>query len=397
MTKKEISGLIENVKALLPRFCTTYKWAAVLSDKRISGTDNVRRLRWWQFMLVSSAILVASTVAGFVAALHMNPLAMYSREAGDAADVMSQLSQTAQNVADEIQSATLGEAAFVFLGSIVTSVLGAYLIAAAHAFSGRDKAKRLEKINQSTFVISIVLVKFSLCWLLATVIAFLFRIAGFEVYFRRHDQAALVIIVLFALGSAYVWVWYERRRTFRLAAPVPKPAFAAGILAIGVLGAELWLAVAAGNLGKPSIRLTLSQQCDREACFAYLTGKNVEKSILDSTLRFQVKMNYLGSPPGHIESTHGYLDLQLAPTTASPGVVPIDPTTKQTVAIRNVHFFCPGGIVQTRQLAPVEANGTAILQLLKSRPGEDSAFVDTEIKGVLMPLFRLADGKCPKT
>ena len=153
---------------------------------------------------------------------------------------------------------------------------------------------------------------------------------------------------------------------------------------------SLW----ASNLYVPHLDISISPQCDKEGCFAYIRTQNVGKISIDAPLRFQVKLAYPNNLPGKEKYIYGTADILLSKKLDSAGVISLDPDSEEIAVVRKVTLTCKNESGAERNLIPAEATGQPVVHLQKYNQGGDRAVLEANLRGFLILLFRHAEGNC---
>jgi hypothetical protein len=168
-------------------------------------------------------------------------------------------------------------------------------------------------------------------------------------------------------------------------------------MAIAIPGVATQISLWMSDYYMPQLNVSIAPQCDKDKCFAFVKSQNIGNIVLDTPLRFSVKMAHLNEISHETQYTYGNAEITLAPTPAAPGVIDLDANKEQIVAVRTARLTCktePGGDGEAGNPAPIEGKGLASIHLKQRDEGKDRGAIPTSLKGYTILLFRHADGGC---
>ena len=385
MKPSEIEKIIENLANFARRLWKTYKWTAPLSPARLADIKNEKRLGWWSYCLTALVITVVVTIGGNIAAFRLNVLSMYSPPANDIAGVVSDINDTGHQVWSELETLSLGDAGLIALTTLSACFVGIRLIARVLHNPKKGRPHEL----QLTFLLSSALIKFSISWLIASLIATLFRYK-FEVAFRAHDQSLYTIFLFSVIFITLLGSHLERAWLFKLRKTDIRIALAGVMWATTVVAIEMTAASAIATDHEPSLVITVSQKCDQDACIVFVRPKHIKNHIIASKIRLQVNLLNLNDN----KKVTGWADIELSPTPFGPGALAISSAAEQIAFVRSVSFICPFDPKSMNSYIFSEATGNNLLHVFQSHYTNAVVMANFSVEGRRAPLFRLARATC---
>ncbi|WP_157126888.1 hypothetical protein [Burkholderia metallica] len=389
METSEIGKMIGNTALFFKRLYITYRWSTTLSRDRLSKVTNRNHLTWWTYTLVTSALATAVTIGGTIAVFRLNFLSIYTPHTDGIAGVVSDINQTSHKVWKELETLSIGDESLIF----ATSTLLCFLAIRLFAKFLRPPKKEIDIETQITFIISSTIIKFSIIWIILSLILMVLR-PLLEIQFRKYDSFIYFSFVTSTATITLISSIFERRNILKLKSSNTFLTIAGIVCAMTSIAAETSLASAIAANSMPSFEIISTQKCDPEACIVLIHSNNIDNQVIASKLRLRINLVALDGNTS--KNTTGLIDIELSPSASGPGALILDTKAEQIAFVRNVSFVCPFNLEAMKSHLVAELKGGGLLHVLQSSDTETMAMSDFEIKGNRESLLRLAKPTCVK-
>ncbi|WP_155623668.1 hypothetical protein [Burkholderia territorii] len=389
METSEIGKIIGNTAIFLKRLYITYRWSTTLSRERLSKAPNRNHLTWWTYALATSALTTAATIWGTIAAFRVNFLSIYAPHTYGTVGAVYDINQINHKVWQELETLSIGDESLIF----VTSTLICFFAIRLFAKLVRPSKRTANTETQITFIISSVIIKFSTIWIAVSLIAMALR-PLLEIQFRKYESAIYFSFIASTATITLASSIFERNRILKLKKSNTFLTVASIVCAMTSIAAESALASAISANNEPSFEIVVTQKCDHEACIALIHSNNIDNQIVTSKLRLQVSLAALDGKAS--ENMTGFIDIELSPSTSTPGTLVLNTKTEQIAFVRSISFVCPLNSESMKLHFASELKGNGLLHVLQSRDADAMALANFEVKGNRNSLLRLAKPACTK-
>ncbi|WP_175884528.1 hypothetical protein [Burkholderia sp. BCC0044] len=211
MKTSEIGKMIGNTAIFFKRLYITYRWSTTLSRERLSKVKNRNHLTWWAYALVTSALATAITIWGTIAAFRLNFLSIYSPHTYGIAGAVFDISQINHKVWEELETLSIGDESIIFAASTLICFCAIRLFAKLL----RPSKRMVDMEIQITFIISSIIIKFSIIWIVLSLIAMMLR-PMLEMQFRKHDSTIYFSFITATVVITLVSSIFERNSILKL-------------------------------------------------------------------------------------------------------------------------------------------------------------------------------------
>jgi len=377
----------------------TYRWA-VKSYQGIPVQVGQSMIPWWKFLLVASAFFVVAMAIGIMCTVQLNVLSFgLSGRNMSAIQLISAVGTNALLVGDEIHNHRLEGGLLVIVSAALVWFLILSILASGAAYLRKTQYTFREHFEMTCYKAGAFSLRLGMAW-------FILSLAGICVQaFARpvgtgpsdYKLGPWIFVACNVVVSIVVFSWtqFEVLGGLKKWKAPPRLSVATCILAIAMSGILVQIALSINDWFPPSLQLTISGQCGKDGCYAYLISKNSRRIIIDSPIVFQVKMNYWENlTPSKSAVTYGQGSV-LFSGLHDPGPVTVEPGEEQVLRVQRVSLKCRQDLGRNVSIAPVDMTGSALVYVSDRSLEDKLERVNVSVDGFLFPLFRDAEGGCP--
>jgi len=377
----------------------TYRWAKGSYQGMPAQVDQ-SMVPWWKFLLVASVAFVVAMAIGVMCTVQLNVLSFsLSSRNMSAIQLISTVGTNALLVGDEIRNHRLEGGLLVIVSAAVGWFLILSILALTAAYLRKTQYAFKEHFQMTCYKAGTFSIRLCIAWLMLSLAGICVQAFGRPLGTGPSDFKLgpwiFVTCNIAASVAVFSWTQFEAAGCLkRWKAPL-RLSVATGILAIAMSGILVQIALSINNWFPPSLQLTISAQCGKDGCYAYLISKNSRRMIIDSPITFQVKMNYWENvTPAKSAVTSGQGSILLSGL-HDQGPVTVEPDEEQVLRVQHVSLTCRQDLGSNVSIAPVDMTGSALVYVSDRSSGDKWKPVNVSVDGSLLPLFRGAEGGCP--
>ncbi|MFM0658683.1 hypothetical protein [Paraburkholderia sediminicola] len=397
--KSTDSSWIEKLALSPTDFTRTYRWAEKHYHAMPTHVGQAL-VPWWKFSFVASIAFVGSMAIGIMCTVQLNVLSFgVSSRHMSAIQLISAIGGNALLVGDEIRNHRLEGGLLVIVSAAVSWFLIVSILASASAYIRKTQLAFKEHFQITCYKAGVLSIKLSIAW-------FVLSLAGIGVQAINRSFGAspldsklgpwifVACNIVVSIG-VLLWIQLQAAGGFRGWRAPSRLFVATGILAIGMSGFLVQIALSINDWFPPSLQLTVSRQCGKDECYAYVISKNSRRMILDSPITFQVKMNYWENGNASKSAvTYGQGSV-LFSSLQDPGPVTLEAGEEQVLRVKKVSLRCRQDLGSKVSMAPTDMTGNATAYIPDHSPNDNLENINVSVSGFLLPLFRNAEGGCP--